>query len=496
MAVRSLKEPSRNGMKEHFAPSDPQVDLTRYPLVSKILKSRKFQFLFILPNQLIFWFVIVAGLFGAAVPTRNFATVITWYIWFCVVFLLMVGVGRGWCLMCPFGGFAEWVQRRTFFKRHKFSLTLGLKWPKKLSNVGIMSSVVVFIVLTWFEEFYNIAGPGKPLFTSLLVFGVIGIALVTFLIFERRTFCRYLCPLTALIGTVGSTGMVAGFRTKDRDVCLTCETKDCMRGSENGYGCPWYEWPGSATSNLACGLCSECFKNCPKDNVGLFVQKPLTSLISPVNRRFDVALAILSLFGLVLFQQLNAMPFYVPLDNWLNHITGFPGYPNPIDYLGIIALVTLACIGFIAVVRFFSGVRNGGSIAHKIFAWITPIAYGLTPIVASDYLARQLPRFFDHALRIIPAISDPFALGWNLFGTAHSTLYNAHLLSTNGVIGVQVGITAVGGLAAAYVTTKIMNRDMKHLTNKPLLMKSLCIGFVILSTVAVAGLYIAMGGAQ
>ena len=94
MAVSGLRKPSNDGMKEHFAPSDPQIDLTRFPLIAKILKSRKFQFLFILPNQLIFWFVIVAGLFGVAVPTRNFSTVITWYVWFCVVFLLTVGVGR------------------------------------------------------------------------------------------------------------------------------------------------------------------------------------------------------------------------------------------------------------------------------------------------------------------------------------------------------------------------------------------------------------------
>ncbi len=490
-------------MEEHFAPSDPKIDLARNPFLAKMLRSRPFQFLFILPNQLIFWLVIVAGLFGAAVPTRNFATVITWYIWFCVVFLLMVGVGRGWCLMCPFGGFAEWVQRRTFFKRHKISLTLGLKWPKAWSKVGILSSVGVFIVLTWFEEFYNIAGPGKPLFTSLLVFGVIGLALVTFLIFERRTFCRYLCPLTALIGTVGSTGMVAGFRTRDRDVCLSCETKDCMRGSENGYPCPWYEWPGSATSNLTCGLCSECFKNCPKDNVGLFVQRPLTSLVAPTSRRSDVAWAILALFGLVLFQQVNALPFYVPLDNWLNQLTGFPGYPNPVDYLGIIALGTAICAAYFALMRFVGGIRlrdTSGSHktrpAHTLAAWLTPLAYGLTPIVAADYLARQLPRFWDHALRIVPAISDPFALGWNLFGTAHSSLYNAHLLPLSGVIASQVLLSVLGGGAALYVTQRILRRDMRHLTARPALVSALALGFVVVATVSVAILYVAMGGVQ
>ena len=102
-----------------------------------------------------------------------------------------------------------------------------------------------------------------------------------FLVFERRTFCRYLCPLTALIGSAGSMGVVAGFRTRDRNTCLTCRTKACIRGTSNTFACPWSIWPGSADSNLQCGLCTQCFKACPTNNVGMFLQKPLTSLVGP-----------------------------------------------------------------------------------------------------------------------------------------------------------------------------------------------------------------------
>ena len=82
-----------------------------------------------------------------------------------------------------------------------------------------------------------------------MVLGIISLALIAFLVMERRTFCRYVCPLTSLIGTVGSSGMVTGFRTKNRGVCLTCPTQDCMRGRENGYGCPRVRWPGHAASH-------------------------------------------------------------------------------------------------------------------------------------------------------------------------------------------------------------------------------------------------------
>lgn len=500
-----LRPHFRDGQLEHFSATDQQLDISRFRPVRRALKSRPFQFMLILPNQIIFWLVIVTGLVGILEPTRNFATVITWYIWFCAVFLLMVGIGRGWCVMCPFGGFGEWVQRHTLWRRHAISFGLNLRWPQALAKWALLPSVAMFLGLTWFEEYFNIAGPGDPRFTSFLVFFVIGSALITFLLFERRTFCRYLCPLSALIGTVGSTGMVAGMRTRDRERCITCPTKDCLRGSEQGYPCPWYEWPGSATSNLMCGLCTECIKNCPYDNVGVYIQKPLTSVIAPVRRRIDVAWAVAILFGLVVFQQVNSLPFYGPLDRWLNRSTGFPGYPNPVDYLAIIAVVAVLVGAYAWMVRETLAKRSvaiGRSVrrvrgrAGSFASWFAPLAYGLIPLMAADYLARQLPRFWYHAARIIPALSDPFGFGWNLFGTAHSSLYNFRILSPQGVVVSQVVVTAVGTLGAAYATWKISGRDLGPLTVHLSRLRALGTAVVCLTGLGVAVLYVAMAGIQ
>jgi NosR/NirI family nitrous oxide reductase transcriptional regulator len=512
MAVR-LRQPESQGAKERFSPTDPAPgwELTRLRPLRRILASRLFQFLAILPNQIIFWLVILAGILGAADPTRNFATVITWYIWFAAVFLLMVGVGRAWCLMCPFGGLAEWVQRLSLWKRHPRVLGLGRRWSRSLSRFGLIPSLVVFVVLTWFEEFFNIAGPGVPAYTSYLVFFIIALALATFLVFERRTFCRYLCPLSGLIGTVGATGMVAGFRTRNRNVCLACPTKDCMRGSERGYGCPWYEWPGSATSNLMCGLCSECFKNCPYDNVGLYAQPPLTSVVMPVRRRWDIAVVALGLLGIVVFQQVNALSAYAPVDAWLNRVLHFPGYPNPVDYLGVIVLTMATVVGYVAALRAAlgrpaPGLRSVGAALARPAAraarwqalerWLTPLAYGLIPVVAADYLARQLPKFFDHALRIVPAVSDPFDLGWNLFGTAHSRLYGMRLMSTPGVVHVQMAVMALGTVGSLYATYRIVGRDLSGLTRRPRLLALVALAFVAALGGALTLLYAAMGGAE
>jgi hypothetical protein len=93
VAVR-LRPPVRAGVAERFTPTDPPKgwDLAAHPRIARILRSRRFQFALIVPNQIVFWLVISLGLLGTVVPGLNFGTAITWYIWFCLVFVMMVVV--------------------------------------------------------------------------------------------------------------------------------------------------------------------------------------------------------------------------------------------------------------------------------------------------------------------------------------------------------------------------------------------------------------------
>jgi NosR/NirI family nitrous oxide reductase transcriptional regulator len=502
MVTIHRRPPQQAGAEEHFSPSDPPRgwDLTQNPRVARLLRQRRFQFLLILPNQIIFWTVIFVGLLGTAVPGLNFGTAITWYIWFCLVFVLMVVVGRAWCTMCPFGGFAEWVQRRTLWQRTQKALGLGRKFPEPLARYGFILPVGTFLLLTWIEEYFNIAGPGTPAATSWMVVGIVTSALVFFLVFERRTFCRYLCPLTAIIGTVGSMGSVAGFRTKDRSVCLSCQTKDCMRGGENGFGCPWYTWPASADSNLACGLCSECYKACPAGNIGMYLQMPLTSVIAPKRRRADVAWAIVLLWGLVVYQQLNALDIYGTLDDWLNSHLAFPHYPDPVAYLGvIIAIGMLTAAGLWLVSKLFARkdmqYEVKGNFLEKgsrFRAFFLPLSYGLIPVVGANYFARQLPKFFQHALRIVPAVERTFGSQ----AAIHSPLYRARLLSDPHIVGVQVATIAIGTAAALWSTWKISGREVVPVSRGGAAVRVASLGFVLLCGTVAAVLYAMINAAD
>jgi NosR/NirI family nitrous oxide reductase transcriptional regulator len=497
-----LKAPIRVGLEEHFKETDvkPSRELTKNPKIAALVKNRKFQFFLILPNQIIFWLVIFVGILGASDPNLNFGTAITWFVWFCLVFVLMVVVGRGWCAMCPFGGFAEWIQRKTFWQRTQKALGLGKKVPEPVARLGILLSVFTFLGLTWIEEFFNIAGPGTPSDTSWMVIGIVVTALVFFLVFERRSFCRYFCPLSSIIGTAGAIGSAAGFRTKDREICLECKTKDCMRGGANGFGCPWYTWPGSADTNYYCGLCSECYKACPKDNVGLFVQKPMTSVIAPERRRFDIAWAIAALFGLVLFQQVNALNIYNTWESWLDARTGFPHYPNPILYIGMI-LAFAAIIGVIIYALSLAfgtpGLQiNSASTTFmermtKFRKFFLPMTYGIIPLVASDYLARQLPKFWLYSPQVIPAFLHVFGLA-----NSHWSLYHDSIISNpNYIVLTQLIVVGLGTLASLYAMMRILNKDLVKISRSPIALRIASVLLVLGFGFFVGVLYFAMHAA-
>lgn len=489
LPVPRIRLPQTDGVVERFSDSDPRLDLTRAPIIGpvlrRVLKRRGFQFSLILPSQILFWLVVFTGIFGILEPTKNFATTITWYIWFALIFPLTLVLGRIWCAVCPFGGFGEWVQRKTLWSRKQKSLGLGWKMPKWLAEYGLLFSAIFFIGMSWLEEFFNIAGPGDPILTSIMILGIISFSVLVFLLFERRTFCRYLCPLSSLIGSAGSTGMIAGFRPKDRQKCLDCQTKECMRGGEKGYGCPWYTYPASADTNTYCGLCNECYKACPYDNIGVYAQKPLTSVIAP-KKRNGIAWVVAALLGLVIFQQWNALGAYATLDNWLNNAMHFPHYPNPIDYIATILIVAGIFAGLAFLLSRILSLKT--KIASTFSRWFAPLMYGFIPLMGADFLARVMPKFLNNAALAVASVASAFGkqVGFADF----------HILSNSWLLRLQYIIVGLGTAGTVYAITKIARKDWEKLTERHALVHVIPSVIAVLIGAGLIALYFFMNGAE
>jgi hypothetical protein len=95
----------------------------------------------------------------------------------------------------------------------------------------------------------------------------------------------------------------------------------------------------------------------------------------------------------------------------------------------LFAAVTAAVTWGIGALDARSGVRlaSAGRLmdrTSRFGRFFVPLAYGLIPVVGADYFARQLPKFFQHATRVIPAVQQIAGAG-----SARSPLYSMAILS-------------------------------------------------------------------
>jgi len=431
------------------------------PAVAWLLRHPPIRFLLIVPPVAMLALVLVTAFLGPVDPRLNLATTLTWNVWFCLVFVIILVAGRGWCLVCPFGGLSEILQRRAAWGPGR-PVGVGRVLPRALTQYGYLVSITALVLLTWIEERFAIAEGGAPALTGYLLGGILLLTLSAFFVFERRGYCRYLCPLSGLIGVLGAVAPMAGFRSRDRGACQACTTRECLRGSGSTGGCPWYAWPGSEESNLSCGLCAECFTACPTDQVGLYLTAPLDSVIRPEHRRADVGWGVAVVLGLAVQEQVHKTGPYRSVEMWMNRMVPLPEFAVTTVFLATITavvLVIVAAAGSTHLIfrRFPAREPDDGSFVYSRSGFrsvFLPLTYSCLPLVAADYLACQLPGFFQGAAATLPALAHPFGSGVRV-GTSAGT----SLLAPTAIVTTQAVVVLVGVLASLYASRRIVGSD-------------------------------------
>ncbi|TAK35967.1 MAG: 4Fe-4S binding protein [Chloroflexota bacterium] len=444
--------PAQTGPSLTGDPREPnKLNLLANPYIRRLLRWRGFQFAIQLPNVLVYLLVIVTGFYGTQTSTQNFATVVTWIIWWAAIVFTFVFVGRLWCLMCPFSAMAEWLQRFSLWAVRKESFGLNWKWPLKLRNLYLATAM--FLLLTWVDNRYGLVG--SPLYTAYFVLVILAAAIVVALLFERRTFCRYVCPIGGLIGTYALFAS-AELRVADRQICRGHKEKNCLLGSGTvGYGCPVRAYPGDIDSNYSCTLCTECIKTCPKNNIALNVRPFGHDLVNLNEKRLGLDMSILAvvLLGLPTYQTIIMI---TPWEGWMQAIQQFTGLSSQIVFSLVFLVSTLAIpVGLFLGTTFVTRLlAHGHDVTHRRL--FINFAYAFVPIGLMMHLAHNVKHLLGEGQTIIPVLSDPFGWGWNLFGT--SKLQLSSLFSTDVLTAMQFGLLLLGQGFAVYVSYRIGHR--------------------------------------
>jgi len=381
-----------------------RIEFTRIPFIKNALKSRYPQLAVFIVMLVGYIFAILAGLIGTPVGSRNFSVVFVWIAWWAILILVAVPFfGRGWCAVCPIPLPGEWLQRGAVLnppdKKPKW---LNLRVPKFFRNIWLQS--ISFLLLALFSSVLLTTPNITGIVLAVMLFGAIGLSTV----FERRAFCRYLCPVGGFIGLYSQTAPIE-LRIKVKQICVTCDGKPCYNGNENGYGCPWDVFPGGLTKNTYCGLCMECIRTCPHDNIAINL-RPFAADLAKLSTRIDEAFkAFIMLGSAMIYAGVLLGPWGAFKDAAYNVGT---------SAWFMYAIVFLAII-FVILPGFFAlGILKTKS-ALPLKQRFASLATALIPLGLMFWVAFSLSFVLTNTTYIFASLSDPLGLGWNLFGTAN-----------------------------------------------------------------------------
>ena len=404
-----------------------KIELTRIPFIKNALKSRYPQLAVFIVMLVGYIFAILAGFIGTPVGSHNFSIVFVWIAWWAVLILVAVPFfGRGWCAVCPIPLPGEWLQRGAVLsppdKKPKW---LNLRWPRFLRNIWMQN--ISFLLLALFSSVLLTTPNITGIVLAAMLFAAIGLSTI----FERRAFCRYLCPVGGFIGLYSQTAPIE-LRIKDKQVCVTCEGKPCYNGSQAGYGCPWDVFPGGLTKNTYCGLCMECIRTCPHDNIAVNLRPFSADLAKPSTRMDEAFKAFIMLGSAMIYAGVLLGPWGAFKDAAYNVGT---------SAWFIYAIIFLAII-FVILPGFFTlGILKTKS-ALPLKQRFASLATALIPLGLMFWVAFSLSFVLTNASYIIAALSDPLGLGWNLFGTANA-IWQPMLFS---ILAPAQTLALVGGL--------------------------------------------------
>src|SRR5690606_2677804 len=450
--------------------------LERVPLLKRTLKSRAFQPAAMLLTLAVFTLAILAGLVGTPAGSRNFGIVFVWIVWWALLIAVLVPFfGRLWCTICPIPAPGEWLQRRAIVQRRPGKLwTRGLRWPRRLKNIWLQNfgflGVAIFstIILT------------RPTVSAWVLLSFLLVGVVLSALYKNRVFCRYVCPVGGFIGLYSMMAPVE-LRVADPDVCVAHKTKDCLTGNEYGYGCPWMVFPGSLQRNAACGMCFECLKTCPKNNIVFNLRSPGSDLMVASERRLDEAYKAFIMLGCALLYSAVLLGPWGWHKDWANMHT--------LPHWGLYAL------GFVLLNLVILPGAFGAAVwlAHRIARQQQPLrrlfvdyAYALIPLGLAAWIAFTFGFVLVNGSYALAVLSDPFGWGWNLFGTA-STPWTP--LGATVLPFLQVGVLTTGLLFALNTTYKIARQNSAQ--HQAAFLATLPVsGFALLVTLGFLRLYL------
>ena len=346
---------------------------------------------------LVSWLFVLVNLWlwlGPQDRAHNGALNLFWAWWWPLILLGFPLVGRLWCSFCPFMVWGEISQR--------LARALGwqpARWPR--GETDDWASPVLaggFALILLWEEVWNLQNTAW--LSSCLLLLITAGAVIGSLRFEKRFWCRYLCPVGGMNGLFAKLSVLE-LRAQVGTCSGSCSSYACFKGGPADgeglatAGCPLGTHPAHLQDNRNCVLCLTCAQACPHRSVQLAIRPPAADIQRDMGLPAGEPSLLLVLAGDICLHQAPRVLGWIP---------GAPPslVEGPLLPRLLIALLALSIPALLY------------GLAWLVFSRqrLRRTLYGLPAPIWALLLARHLPLGMGEAGQLLPVSLSPLNGTW------------------------------------------------------------------------------------
>ncbi len=343
-----------------------------------------------------FLFLLTAGFFGHADPFRNFLPTFIWVVWWVGMAFASTLFGNVWDLINPWRIAFDWVNGIFLKRGGEASLANYPPW------LGHWPAVILFLVFAWMELISEQAEQPRNLALMILIYSAITWAGMA--CYGRDAWLRHGEIFTVIFGLLARFAPLHG---------------------TNG------QWQLRAPA------------------VGLLNRDPVA---------LSGICFVLLLLTSVTFDGILETPLWASILEWISENQVLrPGLlalrEGGFDLIAVIKSVALIMLPLVFILVFLGASHliarmGGGTVATRQVAGYFVLS--LVPIAIAYHLSHYLSYLLIAGQNIIPLASDPFGIGWDMFGTIG---YSVDIGIVNAKMIWYVAVTAIvaGHVLAVYI---------------------------------------------
>jgi len=349
-------------------------------------------------SALLLVLTVLAGLFGTRDPVMNLAPTMVWIVWWVGLSLTAACIGNIWPALDPWSKLFEWADLLARRLGSKNGIVIGWKYPKA---IGMWPAVALLLCFGWFEVVYPEAAEPNRIASAALAWS--GVTLLGRICFGREKWERNADVFSVYFATLGKFAPTA---------------------------------PGPAPGIVA-------------------VRPPGRALMASAECAAVVGFVI-AMLATVLFDGLLSGQFW-----WSLQASITRAIPLLADDRGHI----IGAFGLVTVWLLFLA-------AYLLACWVSAmllrdrppkanvLAFALTlvPIAIGYNIAHNFSSLLVQGQQLIPLLSDPLGLKWDLFGTA-SYRANIGIIDARTTWYVAMGAIVTGHVVSIWLAHHVALRE-------------------------------------